>query len=161
MHRWTRGDWQSLPWLFRRVKTADGTMQQNFISQIDRWKIADNLRRSLVPIFSFASIYLSMLLDNSDFLWAGLVAILAAASHRHRSTVDIFSKNRGRVNIIRQSSAGSVGLLQTLIRLIFCIRGMGMSERHRYRALQVLISHKYLLTWVTAAESEHKTETAL
>ena len=39
LHRWTRGDWQLLPWLFSQR-----------LSAISRWKILDNLRRSLVAI---------------------------------------------------------------------------------------------------------------
>src|SRR6185436_1363337 len=47
-HRWVRGDWQILPWLFRRVPTANG-WRANPLSPLSRWKIFDNLRRSLVP----------------------------------------------------------------------------------------------------------------
>jgi cyclic beta-1,2-glucan synthetase len=49
LHRWVRGDWQLLPWLGRRVKRADGHRVSNRLSLIDRWKIVDNLRRSLLP----------------------------------------------------------------------------------------------------------------
>ncbi len=48
MHRWVRGDWQLLPWLFPRVPSATGARIANPLAPIDRWKIADNLRRSLV-----------------------------------------------------------------------------------------------------------------
>jgi cyclic beta-1,2-glucan synthetase len=48
-HRWTRGDWQLLPWLFPRVPGADGTRIENRISPLGRWMILDNLRRSLQP----------------------------------------------------------------------------------------------------------------
>ncbi len=37
LHRWMRGDWQLLPWLFSPR-----------LSAISRWKILDNLRRSLL-----------------------------------------------------------------------------------------------------------------
>src|SRR5205085_5916505 len=42
-------DWQLLPWLRRRVPTAAGTRERNVLPSIARWKIADNLRRSLLP----------------------------------------------------------------------------------------------------------------
>ncbi len=48
MHRWVRGDWQILPWLFNRVTKACGK-SHNHLSVLSRWKIFDNLRRSLVP----------------------------------------------------------------------------------------------------------------
>ncbi|HET9492651.1 MAG TPA: hypothetical protein VFR15_00300, partial [Chloroflexia bacterium] len=46
-HRWVRGDWQILPWIFSRVPSDKGTVR-NTLSPINQWKIADNLRRSLV-----------------------------------------------------------------------------------------------------------------
>jgi cyclic beta-1,2-glucan synthetase len=47
LHRWVRGDWQLLPWLMPRVPVADGRRAPNPLSFLDRWKMADNLRRSL------------------------------------------------------------------------------------------------------------------
>ena len=49
-HRWIRGDWQIMPWLFPRVPGAAGPRIPNPISVLSWWKIFDNLRRSLVPI---------------------------------------------------------------------------------------------------------------
>ena len=46
-HRWVRGDWQILRWLFPFVPTRSG-LQRNRLPLISRWKIFDNLRRSLV-----------------------------------------------------------------------------------------------------------------
>jgi cyclic beta-1,2-glucan synthetase len=47
-HRWIRGDWQLLPWLFPRVPSERGARLPNRLSVVDRWKILDNLRRSLL-----------------------------------------------------------------------------------------------------------------
>ena len=47
-HRWVRGDWQLLPWLGRRVPTPEG-WRANPLPLLERWKLLDNLRRSLVP----------------------------------------------------------------------------------------------------------------
>ena len=49
LHRWARGDWQLLPWLGARVPLADGGRAPNRLSTISRWKILDNLRRTLLP----------------------------------------------------------------------------------------------------------------
>ena len=46
-HRWVRGDWQILWWLFPWVPTRAG-LERNQLPLISRWKILDNLRRSLV-----------------------------------------------------------------------------------------------------------------
>ena len=49
-HRWIRGDWQIIAWLLPRVPLAGGRWGPNQLSLMSRWKIFDNLRRSLVPI---------------------------------------------------------------------------------------------------------------
>jgi cyclic beta-1,2-glucan glucanotransferase len=49
-HRWVRGDWQLLPWLFRRPPVPGGRARGNPLSLLSRWKILDNLRRSLFEI---------------------------------------------------------------------------------------------------------------
>ncbi|HSC86504.1 MAG TPA: glucoamylase family protein, partial [Polyangiaceae bacterium] len=46
-HRWTRGDWQLLPWLGRRIPAATGSMRNDFRA-FDAWRVLDNLRRSLL-----------------------------------------------------------------------------------------------------------------
>ena len=46
-HRWVRGDWQIMRWLLPRVPDFTQAVIANPISLISRWKILDNLRRSL------------------------------------------------------------------------------------------------------------------
>ena len=48
-HRWIRGDWQLLRWLLPWVPWGAGRTG-NPISALSRWKLFDNLRRSVVPI---------------------------------------------------------------------------------------------------------------
>ncbi len=52
-HRWIRGDWQLASWLLPRVpgpsKDSKSPRQPNPLSALSRWKLLDNLRRSLVP----------------------------------------------------------------------------------------------------------------
>jgi len=48
IHRWVRGDWQTIPWLAGSVPLADGTKEHNVLTPLHRWKLTDNIRRSLV-----------------------------------------------------------------------------------------------------------------
>ncbi|MFA5027869.1 MAG: cyclic beta 1-2 glucan synthetase, partial [Candidatus Methylomirabilota bacterium] len=48
-HRWIRGDWQLARWLLPRAPGPDGRPGPNPLSVLSRWKLFDNLRRSLVP----------------------------------------------------------------------------------------------------------------
>ncbi len=49
-HRWVRGDWQILAWLLPRVPGPSGGRVLNPLPGLSRWKIFDNLRRSLFEI---------------------------------------------------------------------------------------------------------------
>ncbi len=48
VHRWLRGDWQIARWIFNRVPNESRRLIDNPISLVSRWKIVDNLRRSLI-----------------------------------------------------------------------------------------------------------------
>jgi cellobiose phosphorylase len=52
-HRWIRGDWQIAGWILPRVPGPNGTWPSNPLTPLSIWKIADNLRRSLVPLALF------------------------------------------------------------------------------------------------------------
>ena len=77
-HRWVRGDWQLLPWLGRRVPTTKG-WRANPLPLLERWKLLDNLRRSLVPPALLVLLMLGWtVLPGSPWLWtAAALAILA------------------------------------------------------------------------------------
>ncbi len=66
-YRWTRGDWQLAAWLLPRVPGPDGRRRKNTLSLLSRWKLADNLRRSLVP----AALTLLLVLGWTVFASAG------------------------------------------------------------------------------------------
>src|SRR6185436_15427677 len=74
--RWVRGDWQILSWLFPWVPTRGG-LERNRLPPISRWKIFDNLRRSLV-----APAMLAFLASAWTWLpgapWVWILAVIAA-----------------------------------------------------------------------------------
>lgn len=80
MHRWVRGDWQLLPWLLTRVPSARGARLWNKLDRIDRWKIADNLRRSLTGPAVVVLLVLGWIwLPGSVLAWTlGALALLVA-----------------------------------------------------------------------------------
>ncbi len=62
-HRWIRGDWQIAGWIFPRVPQAAGGRGPNPLSLLNRWKILDNLRRSLLPAASLLLLLASWLIS--------------------------------------------------------------------------------------------------
>ena len=68
LHRWVRGDWQNLPFLFCRD-----------LPEIERWRLFDSLRRSLLPPMTLFAILAGFLLPGEPLAvsaWAALLALL-------------------------------------------------------------------------------------
>jgi len=71
-HRWIRGDWQIAGWIFPRVPKAAGGRGANPLSLLNRWKILDNLRRSLLPAASLCLLLAAWLVSPAVGWIAGL-----------------------------------------------------------------------------------------
>ena len=157
LHRWIRGDWQLLPWLGRRVPDGHGGREDNPLPPLARWKIFDNLRRSLSPIFTLLTLLLGMCLSGTVFAWAGGVAALAAASNLLLSGAELAVRRSGKRRRYHSTViAGLAGaILQTAIQLIFLPYQAYVSLSAISAALwRMTISHRNLLAWVTAAQTE-------
>ena len=75
-HRWIRGDWQLLLWLFPRLRDRRGQLVPIDLSVLTRWQIIDNLRRSLFAPFMFIIFVLALtVLPGSPARWLALLAI--------------------------------------------------------------------------------------
>lgn len=68
-HRWLRGDWQIVEWLTDTVPDESGARVPNPISLVSRWKIFDNLRRSLVEPATFALLLYGWFVMNHPVWW--------------------------------------------------------------------------------------------
>lgn len=75
-HRWIRGDWQLLPWLLPWAPCCSG-LQSNHLSALARWKLFDNLRRSLEPAAFLGVLLCAWLIAPQPGLWTlAVVALL-------------------------------------------------------------------------------------
>ncbi|MFN2438485.1 MAG: GH36-type glycosyl hydrolase domain-containing protein [Chitinophagaceae bacterium] len=72
-HRWIRGDWQIAAWVLPFVQGADNRLRKNRLSLLSIWKIADNLRRSLVPISLLVLVLIGWFVSASSFFWTVVV----------------------------------------------------------------------------------------
>ncbi|CAM3750570.1 Protein NdvB [Pseudomonas reidholzensis] len=73
-HRWIRGDWQLLPWLLPWTRTGNAT--RHSLSALSRWKVADNLRRSLEPAAFLSVLLWGWLASSAPALWTLAVLVL-------------------------------------------------------------------------------------
>ena len=80
-HRWVRGDWQIARWMMPRVPVGGGKRANNPLSALSRWKIFDNLRRSIVPLAFVVMVSLGWLYSATPGLWsAALIGLLLIPS---------------------------------------------------------------------------------
>ncbi|MCL2589075.1 MAG: hypothetical protein FWD84_06670, partial [Oscillospiraceae bacterium] len=165
MHRWTRGDWQSAPWMFRRVPRANGEKVQNPLSPISRFKIFDNLRRSMVPVFTMAALLAAMFISMHSLFWAGVVAILSPLSSLLISSAELMfrrdtgTKARYHSTII---SGFAGGLLETMSQLILLPYHAYITLSGALTALgRMLVTRRNMLAWVTASDAEQRMGTGV
>ena len=158
-HRWTRGDWQIIRWLFPRVPDGDGRSVRNVLPLIARWKIFDNLRRSLVaPSLFLWLVAACAFFPGSAVLWSLFVLLVIAFPVHLHVTTGLLMHPRG---IPWTSHFWSVwgdfrtNTAQIALSFIFLPHQAWLMCDAIIRALyRQFISHKKLLEWVSAAEAE-------
>ena len=156
VHRWTRGDWQLLPFLLK-----PGGWQ---LRAINRWKMFDNLRRSLVAPMSLALLLLAL---GTGVMspWFALALVLAGfCAGPVMGAVAGFSPSRddiAKLHFYRQAATdltralwGGVWLLAQLLQQ--ALMGMDAVMRALYR---MAISRRHLLQWTTAAAAQAAAKT--
>lgn len=148
LHRWTRGDWQNLPWLFRRGRG---------LREIDRWRLFDNLRRSLVAPFVFFSLFFALLSWQDTLKRTAVVALSAILLQLILTCIDSFSrqKREGKLHLHSAILHGvGGGLIRTAVQLLLLPYRAWISLSAIVTALwRMVISHRNLLQWQTAAQS--------
>ncbi len=157
-HRWVRGDWQIAPWLFSRVPDESGHRVRNPISTISRWKIFDNLRRSLVEPFTFILLVAGWLgLPGGALYWTAMTLFLMFLPTLVKL---LFGLGRAALveqeGVVREAFSGFLqGAFITLLNLVFLPHQTLLSIDAILRALvRRFITGQRLLEWETAAEAE-------
>ncbi|MDR3491405.1 MAG: glucoamylase family protein [Gammaproteobacteria bacterium] len=92
--RWIRGDWQLAGWLLPSVLNAKGSRVVNPLSFLSKLKIADNLRRSLVPIALMLLLGLNWTVLPATFFWLGTVLAMVALPSIVKSLIELVRKPR-------------------------------------------------------------------
>jgi len=156
-HRWIRGDWQLLPWLGSRVPTERGPAPTP-LALIDRWKLADNLRRSLVPIAAVALLAAGWLwLPGSPLVWTLLALLTPLASLLAALVATFVGMIRGALGErTRRWQAAIPPLRRRLVRALLQVAGLGIDALLSADAIvrtlwRTWVSHRHLLEWTTAA----------
>ncbi|HYE64262.1 MAG TPA: glucoamylase family protein [Pyrinomonadaceae bacterium] len=158
-HRWTRGDWQIARWLFPHVPDSHARKVRNTLPLISRWKILDNLRRSLVaPAMVLWLIAAWTLLPGSPLLWTLFALLVLAFPVYAHVTTSLLLHPRGIPWTSHFWSIWGGALTNTaqvaLTTTFLAHQAYLMADAIIRTLYRKLISHKHLLEWVTAAHAE-------
>jgi len=153
-HRWIRGDWQIIDWLKTRVPESGGKVKSNLLSTFNRWKIFDNLRRSLVPPAMVALLLAGWFLTSAPILWSLLIVGLFLWSVLNSFLSLIFHPPPPGTRFWREPRDR---FLRSLFTMIFLPDYAGMALDAIIRvAFRRIRSHRRLLEWETAQDAHQR-----
>jgi cyclic beta-1,2-glucan synthetase len=164
-HRWIRGDWQITPWMLPRVPGPDARRVANPISGLARWKIFDNLRRSLAPVGLVALLLLGWALPGPPLLYSLIVIGIISSPAILTGIVDLLRKAPDLPTALHlEGVARSAGrrLAQAAVGLVCLPYDAFISLDAIARALvRVLFTRRKLLEWQTAHDAEQHAHAGL
>ena len=158
VHRWTRGDWQLLPFLIHAGRWR--------LRAVNRWKMLDNLRRSLVAPMSLALLVFA-LASGTVSPWAALALVaFAFAGGPLMGALAGLAPSRDDIAMVHfyrqafadlgRALASGAWLLAQLLQL--ALMSIDAIVRALYR---LLVSRRGLLEWTTAAAAQAAATTDL
>ncbi|MCK9216413.1 MAG: glycosyl transferase [Firmicutes bacterium] len=145
LHRWVRGDWQLIKWLFSK----------KYLSSLSKWKVLDNLRRSFIaPSLFIFMLIVSIIPETNVYISIGIPLFILYFPNLLCLPNLLMSKKKYLVECILILKKG---LYQLIIQFAFLPYNAYMMIDAIVRTLsRVFVSKKHLLEWVTAAEVERK-----
>lgn len=156
-HRWTRGDWQVIPWIGANVLNSVGNKEKNPLTCINKWQIMDNLRRSLYSFFVLLVFCLSFVLERPVkalwiiiliFLCPLFIRMIEYIKNKYYQTV----KHKFNCDII---TGFKLEIFRSFLSFMFLPYEAYMTMDAILRTVyRLVVSKKNMLQWVTAADAE-------
>ena len=161
LHRWVRGDWQIAGWLGRTVVAGDGARVRNPLPVLARWKILDNLRRSLLSPSLVLLLALGWtVFPGSAFTWT-LLSLLVLAYPAYLGLGESLNSRMRGVPIgqhLRSQQANlTASARQALLTAAFLAHQSWVMADAIGRTLwRMLVSRQHLLEWESASDAARR-----
>ncbi len=165
--RWIRGDWQIAWWVLPRVPGPEAGWVRNPISGLSKWKIFDNLRRSLVPSAMVLQLVLAWMLPWPWLAAAATLFVLAvlAVPPLLAASGDLARKPRDlpwnlHLRALTPGCLRQAGQFFFTLMLVPYDAFSSLDAIARTLA-RMLWTHKRMLEWTTASDAERCASTDL
>src|SRR5579859_3462706 len=157
--RWARGDWQLLPWLLGVHRVAFGSGESIKIPAIGRWKMLDNLRRTLSAPATLLTLIVGWALrPPNPWVWMLFIVVGLAIPVLLPSLFDFMPRRKGiswRSHFRGLFGDLMLGAWQIGLTLTFLAYQTWLMSVAILRTLvRLVITHRRLLEWVTAAQAK-------
>ena len=166
-HRWTRGDWQIIDWLKNTVRNEKGEKVKNQVNTIGRWKIFDNLRRSVLSLALLVVLFVGF--SGITWIhpgWFLLVTLIAVASPivffilGQVTKVPSFGKRYHYYATLMRGFR--VIIYRSLVQFALLPKEAWMyTDALICACYRMWFSHKNLLNWITSDEAAKSTKGTL
>ena len=163
--RWLRGDWQIAAWCLPFAPDSQRHWHLNTLSALSRWKIFDNIRRSLVPIAFTVFILLGWTVMLSTDVWTLVITALIILPVVISTLWDLLRKPKDLILshhlLVSGRSAGSVAI-KTLYTMICLPYEAYINIRTILQTVgRMVFTKKHLLQWVSFASVERSKRKSL
>ncbi|WP_370647447.1 GH36-type glycosyl hydrolase domain-containing protein [Polymorphobacter sp. PAMC 29334] len=157
-HRWVRGDWQLLPWILGLASFTKAGPHSTSIPLMGRWKLIDNLRRSLSAPTALLALLIGWLQPPAIAeVWTGCILLTICLPPLLPAIASIMPTRAGislRNHFRTLRGDFALGLMQSGFLLVFLAhQSWLMIDAIARTMLRVFIRRQHLLQWVTAAQS--------
>ncbi len=171
-HRWVRGDWQISGWLKNIITVKDNKRRTNPLNAISKFKILDNLRRSLIPVTASILLIISAIFELLN-IGNSLITIIAIIPLAMPTLLDIlnyivFKKNvntesvSAHRNIVKSISGIKASIMRGFLEIIFLPnKAYSMINAITKTIYRLNISKQNLLEWMTSEEAEKQSKNTL
>ncbi|MFI4936831.1 MAG: glycosyl transferase, partial [Caulobacterales bacterium] len=152
-HRWARGDWQLLPWIFGRGPKAAERRPRGGVPAIGRWKMLDNLRRSVSSPALIVTLIVGWALPLGDaVLWTAFIVATMALPPLIPVAADIPRRRPGVTLASHARALGSelrLALVQCGLMIVFLAhQAWLMGDAIARTLVRMTITRRRLLQWV-------------
>jgi cyclic beta-1,2-glucan synthetase len=164
-YRWIRGDWQIARWLLPGVPGPGARRQKNPLSGLSRWKIFDNLRRSLVPSALTLLLLLGWTVLSPLWFWTLAVVGTILIPPLIASMMDLFQKP-GDVLLRQHLVAAMRSAGRHFAQAAFTLACLPYEALFSLDAIvrtagRMLVTHKRLLEWSPSSDLDRESRTDL
>ena len=157
-HRWARGDWQLLPWILGRARDATGGRTRGSVPGLGRWKMMDNLRRTLTAPLALATLIAAWTLPPVPAgTWTGFILATMVIPAAVPALAGLLPRRHG---ISRRSHLGAAGAdialaaAQVGMAIAFLAhQAWQMVDAIARTVTRLYVTRRSLLEWTTAAQA--------